>query len=75
MIEDVKDQLELQTPKGRSERLGYIKDMLNSYQSGNERYPRIEFQLRKKISELMKPASAHQIKELNQKLDNLQKKL
>jgi polyhydroxyalkanoate synthesis regulator phasin len=65
----------LESPKGRQERLQYVKDMLKSYQGESERFPSIERNLKKGIAELMKPANPSKIKELNNKIRNLERKL
>jgi polyhydroxyalkanoate synthesis regulator phasin len=65
----------LESPKGRQERLQYVKDMLKSYQGESERFPSIERNLKKGIAELMKPANPSKIKELHNKIRNLERKL
>jgi hypothetical protein len=52
-----------------------VKDMLKSYEGESERFPSIERDLKKGIVELMKPANPSKIKELQNKIRHLERKL
>lgn len=74
-IADLLDEAKLESPQGRQERLLYVKDMLKSYEGESERFPSIERDLKKGIVELMKPANPSKIKELQNKIRHLERKL
>jgi len=74
-IEDIHQQIKMESPAGREARLEYMKSMLKEYQSYEERYPNIERDLERGIREVMKPVDPKLITSLQSKARSLEGKL
>jgi polyhydroxyalkanoate synthesis regulator phasin len=74
-IEDLKEQINLETPEGREKRLRYVKEMLKQYKSYDERYPKIERDLERSIRDLMKPTNPGIITSLKKNIKSLEERL
>lgn len=74
-MEDLRAQIKMESPKGREARVMYIREMLKDYQTGPERYPKIERDLKRGIRELQQPVNPKEIEKLEWQLKELTKRL